>query len=61
MNDFFLIVYNNIGLIVFLILVLGFTILMLFFILQRDQETQRMKVAVDKETELRKIRYGLKD
>ena len=61
MNDFFLIVYNNIGLLVFLILVLGFTILMLFFILQRDQETQRMKVAVDKETELRKIRYGLKD
>ena len=61
MNDFFLIVYNNIGLIVFLILVLGFTTLMLFFILQRDQETQRMKVAVDKETELRKIRYGLKD
>lgn len=61
MNEFFLIVYNNIGLIVFLILVLGFTILMLFFILQRDQETQRMKVAVDKETELRKIRYGLKD
>ena len=61
MNDFFLIVYNNIGLIVFLTLVLGFTILMLFFILRRDQETQRMKVAVDKETELRKIRYGLKD
>ena len=61
MNQFFLIIYNNIGLIVFLILVLGFTILMLFFILQRDQETQRMKVAVDKETELRKIRYGLKD
>ena len=61
MNQFFLIIYNNIGLIVFLILVLGFTILMLFFILQRDQETQRMKIAVDKEAELRRIRYGLKD
>ena len=61
MNEFFLIVYNNIGLIVFLILVLGFTILMMFFILQRDQENQRMKIAVDKETELRRIRYGLKD
>ena len=61
MNDFFLIVYNNIGLIVFLILVLGFTILMMFFILQRDQENQRMKISVDKEIELRRIRYGLKD
>ena len=61
MNDFFLIIYNNIGLIVFLILVLGFTILMMFFILQRDQEKQRMKISVDKEIELRRIRYGLKD
>ena len=38
MNEFFLIVYNNIGLIVFLVLVLGVTVLMLFFILQKEQE-----------------------
>ena len=61
MNEFFLFIYNNIGLIVFMVLVLGVTILMLFFILQREQEKQRMKIAVDKETELRRIRYGLKD
>ena len=61
MNEFFLFIYNNIGLIVFLVLVLGTTILMLFFILQKEQEKQRMKIAVDKETELRRIRYGLKD
>ena len=61
MNEFFLFIYNNIGLIVFLVLVLGATILMLFFILQKEQEKQRMKIAVDKETELRRIRYGLKD
>lgn len=47
-EQFFLFIYSQYRTSVFMVLVLGVTILMLFFILQKEQEKQRMKIAVDK-------------
>lgn len=56
LNHFFNFVYNNIGLIVFVIISLVMVVTMAFFILQRDAYNKQKKIAVDKQAELHRIR-----
>lgn len=60
LNHFFNLVYNNIGLIVFVIISLAIVVTMAFFILQRDAYNKQKKIAVDKQAELHRIRKAIK-
>lgn len=60
LNYFFNLVYNNIGLIVFVIISIATVVTMSFFILQRDAYNKQKKIAVDKQVELHRIREAAK-